>query len=448
MHKLSDLTPEQVEAVDHLYMKDQTLLIAKVGFGKCIVSMTALDELHLDGVLEKQTLVLAPLRVCELTWGTEKDNWDHIRVDVAIATGDAAARSAAVESGAAIVVTNFENAVWMIENYGDRFDSLLIDEISKLKAVGGTVVKKLRKWVRGLKWRCGMSGTPIAEKLEDIYAQALLLDDGAALGTRKAGFKQKYFTPIDYNQHQWEPRPGAVDEIANLLRDLVFVADDAKYWAELPPVVDEIIELVPPDHVRKFYEEMASHSVIEYAGETVAAVNAAVQKGKCHQLANGGVYDDNGDLLFDYTQFKQQALEDVLVEVGGPVMIVYQFTFELAWLRRRFPYAPVLGEGQSCSPELIAEWNQGDHPALIMHPKSAAHGLNLQYGSSTLVHLSPVWGADPWAQCLGRLRRRGTPAGEITRYILVTVETVEEEILARMDEKEENEAVGMKALGR
>ena len=39
--KRANLKPEQVEAIDRLYENNETLLIARLGFGKAIVALTA-----------------------------------------------------------------------------------------------------------------------------------------------------------------------------------------------------------------------------------------------------------------------------------------------------------------------------------------------------------------------------------------------------------------------
>ena len=439
----ADLTTAQEQAIDRLYENDSTLLIARVGFGKAIVALTAAQAMLDDGHLQR-ILVLAPLRVATLTWGTEGQQWSHITADVSIACGTAKRRHAACRTGQ-IVVTNFENVGWMLEHYGDQFDGLIIDEITKLKAVGGTAVRKLRSWVKGLSWRVGMTGTPVAEAGEDIYAQALLLDLGAALGTRKEAFRRKYFYPTDYQQRNWAPLPGAAQQIGAALSQLVYKADDAAYWDSLPEPNEVILEVELTDYGRDLYDVMAHQSVVVTdEGVEVVAESAGVQSGKLCQIAAGGLYDKDGNLVYD-NNVKIGPLVALVDSIDGAVIIVYQYKFELAALRALWPDAPVLGDGNTVGPELIQQWTDGAHPVMLMHPKSASHGLNLQYGSHHLIHLSPIWGADPWAQTLGRLRRRGQPH-VVNRYVFMARGTVEEAILDRLESKEAVEAEFMDAM--
>ena len=71
------LTEAQQAAITRLYEKDRTLLVGGLGFGKCVVGLTALQELLRDGAL-KRVLVLAPMRVVTSTWMEEIRKWDHL----------------------------------------------------------------------------------------------------------------------------------------------------------------------------------------------------------------------------------------------------------------------------------------------------------------------------------------------------------------------------------
>lgn len=445
----ADLTEAQDAAIDRLYEHDETLLVGGVGFGKAVVGLTALQALLQDGHITR-ALVLAPLRVGQLTWGAEPEVWAHITEPVALAHGTPAQRTAAIDSGARIVVTNFENVAWMLKHYGDAFDAVLIDEMSKLKTAGGETVKKLRRWTKTLTWRCGMSATPVAESGIDIYSQAVLLDLGKALGTRKDPFLRTYFYPTDRNQYNWAPLPNAERHIADRLKDLVFMADDSDYLDSLPPVIEHIVPVTMPVATRALYMELQAWGECDIGGIVVEAANQAVTTGKLQQLCAGGLYagEDEKRARVWRDGFKHRALLDLLKTISGPVIVVYQFSFERELLEEEFPDAPVLGAGGTFTLDDQRAWNAGDVPVLIGHPKSFGHGLNLQHGGNHLIYMSPLWSADGWIQTIGRLQRRGSPFKEIHRWILATEESLEDRMMRRLKDKAVNEAVLMDALGR
>jgi len=51
----------------------------------------------------------------------------------------------------------------------------------------------------------------------------------------------------------------------------------------------------------------------------------------------------------------------------------------------------------------IERWNDGEIPMLLAHPKSAGHGLNLQFGGHHIVFFSPTWDLELYAQVLERI---------------------------------------------
>ena len=378
----ADLSEKQHALIDTLYAGN-CLAIAPVGFGKAVCAQTAAQELIEHGYV-KRVLVLAPLKVCRLTWATEYTHWSHLW-QPACALGDPTERAAAINSDAQIVVMNIENLPWLIkEKLHGSFDGLVVDEISKFKSAGSRSVSVLRR-LKNFTWRVGLSATPVAECGADIYAQALVLDGGAALGTRQDTFLTKYMTPTDYTARSWAWLPGGAENCALALRTLVYVADGAEYTDTLPPLVDNIDYITLPDDVRQHYTDMLREGVID--GLDIEAPNAAVIAGKLQQIACGAIYRDDGKTRSTHWlhTLKYEALFKLLARAGGPVLISYQYEFEQEKLTElRIP----IFDG---SQRLVDLWNGRALRHLAIHPKSAAHGLNLQYGGCELICLSPVW---------------------------------------------------------
>lgn len=435
-------TPEQEKAIEELYARN-VLLIAPKGFGKAAVGQTACQDLIDDSHLGR-VLVLAPLKVCELTWANEWKKWSHLRKP-ALALGDRRARLAAINSDADIVVLNFENAKWFFEHdLHMRFDGLLVDESTKLKAAGGATFKALRPKLKHFQWRACMTADPVAEQGTDIYTQAMVVDGGKALGRNKELFMRRYFYPTDFQQRNWAVLPGQDAVLAERLKPLLWVVRDEGYEASLPELRDTIFNVMMPYDAVKAYDDMATSMYIDFVERDVEAVNAAVVSGKLCQITAGAVYaqDRDGKRVVQWLHnAKLLALRNLLKQLNGPVMIAYQFEFELEALREEYPEMLVLGDDPGKVEQL---WNTGEIGLMAVHPKSAAHGLNLQYGGSHLVILSPIWSADQNEQLVGRLRRRGQAAKYVSRIHLVVPGTVDEVIIDRVLGKD----IDSKALNR
>ena len=422
-----DISPQQHQLIDALYEQD-TLAIAPVGFGKAVCGQTAAQALLADDVVSR-VLIVAPLKVARLTWGGEWTVWEHLR-EPALALGSPEERLAALRSDRDIVVINIENVPWLFKQPESAgFDGLLIDETSKFKSAGSKGVGVLRRKRGQFVWRAGLSATPVAEAGMDIYSQALLIDGGRALGTRKDAFLAAYMYPTDYKQRKWAWQPGAPQRLARALRHILFVADSGDYTQELPALVSEVVTVEMPPAARDVYCEMAEDGSIEIMD--IDTASAGVVTNKLMQIAAGAIYrgePPNRETLHLHDE-KFGMIARLINCAAGPVLVAYQFEFEKEeLLSQGFP----LFDGTA---DMETRWNAGEIPVMCLHPKSASHGLNLQYGGYELLCMGPVWSADQWQQLVGRLRRRGQPSGFVKRTTIVAAGTVDELVLDRAEGK-------------
>ncbi len=431
MLKKSDLKPDQQGAIDRLYEHDETIIIAEMGGGKTIITLTAIAELLEDNVL-KNVLIIAPLKVCQTVWRQEAQKWAHTEnILIAVACGSEKKRREAVEARAQITVINFENVAWLMKNYGKLgfWDGLVVDELTKLKAVGGKTFKALRPRLKDFSWRVGLTGTPVSEDFEGLYAMAMVIDCGKALGTRFDAFKNTYFFPTDFQQYNWALHDGASDNILMRVENLIY--DLESYTAELPPITYETVELTMPIELKARYDEFKHTNILAFDDDeldAVAADTAAVLSGKLQQLASGFIYDENGDsvLICDY---RLRALESLLYGLKRPVVVCYWFKADLIAMRERFPLCVVLGDDVE---ENSRRWNNGEIDMLLLHPRSAGHGLQLQFGGCDMIWYSPTWSRDLWLQTNARLWRRGQTK-PVTITSIIAKHTVDELVQARIE---------------
>ncbi len=426
-----DITPQQQRSIDALY-RGNTLLVAQKGHGKTVVGQTAAQELIDAGEL-KRVLIVAPLKVAQLSWRTEHEGWEHLE-EVGMAVGNAGERLGAINDDHRIVVINYDVLPWLFETGGYKsFDGLLLDECGKLKAVGSKGVKVLRRHREHFSWICGMSASPVAEQGGDIYSQALIIDGGAALGTRLDKFREQYLYPTDFQQRKWALQPGAEARLSEAVKDMIYMADDTEYEASLPELRDEVVHVTMPPEGWQAYTQMCDEMYID-VGE-VEAANQAVVSGKLLQVASGAYYDNDKN-VHDLHQAKYDALHALIQAAQGPVAVAYQFQFQLDELRLRHRELRVLGD----NPEAVeADWNAGNISLMALHPKSAGHGLNLQYGGHELIVLTPIWSSDQNEQLVGRFRRRGQRSKYVRRTTLVVQGTVDELVIERQLGKVQDE---------
>ena len=181
---------------------------------------------------------------------------------------------------------------------------------------------------------------------------------------------------------------------------------------------------------------------MELDGKTLTAVNAAVLTSKLQQLSSGFIYDTEDNAETKWLSFhKFDMLEDLLDEnQQDNTIVVYNFQAELKKLKQRFPKAVTIDE-----PDAIKRWNNGEIELLLIHPKSAGHGLNLQHGGCKIVFFSLPWSLELYEQTIGRLHRSGQ-AHDVWCYILLANKTVDERIWAALHDKRAISDVAMEEL--
>jgi hypothetical protein len=414
------LDTDQQAAITRLVEYDHTLLHAGMGAGKTVIAATAMTELPM------RFLVVAPLGVCETTWRSEFETWSHLDPgDVAYALGGVKARTAAVRSGAKVTVINFENLPWLRKLVKQpEWEGLLIDEGTKMSTAGSERFKSIRSWIPKFQWRCVMTGAPVPEGLDRLYAQMLLVDGGACLGRNKQNFLDRWFQPTDYERRNWEPRPELVGEMLRRVAPYVWSVPD--YRGSLPGLTVREIPVDLPEGAMLQYRQLLRDSVL---GE-VEAVNEAVLTGKLQQAAAGFLYGT--DEVMRLHEAKWDVLERELCRTAEATIVVYAFTEEREGLEERG--IPIY------SSAMLGAWNAGKVPIMGIHPRSCGHGLNLQHGGRRMLWMGPGWSRDQHDQVIARLWRRGQTR-DVDVGLLVARGTVDEAVMLRLAGKAEWEEV-------
>jgi hypothetical protein len=194
---------------------------------------------------------------------------------------------------------------------------------------------------------------------------------------------------------------------------------------------------------REPYEKMKRDFVAEVGTREITALSAAAVTSKLQQMAGGWVYDSStvaSDQPGKFTVSKTPVWFsshrfDMLDEIlegnqQDNTLIVYNFVEELAQLKTRYPHLWTLDDGA----DVVERWNKGQIRLLAVHPKSAGHGLNLQYGGNKMVFLSLPWSLELYEQTVGRIHRGGQDK-DVWVYVMLTNKTIDERIWAALADK-------------
>jgi SNF2 family DNA or RNA helicase len=417
-----ELRPYQNTAADFLYEHDRAMILAPVGAGKTCITLTAMQDVLIDGYAMR-FLVLAPKRVCTDVWPVEQPKWAP-GCTLAVAVGTPAQRKAALYSGAQIIVSNYDNIQWLAEQNLAHINAIVFDELTKLKNPSGARFKALNKVIGDVGIRWGLTGSFTSNGLEDVFGQCKIVDQ-TLLGRAKGAFMQQYFTLVNKDFGDWQPRKGSLELVMQRIKP-------GEYKDKLPPL--HTVEVACKMDMTG-YNKMKKDFVLD----DVVAVNAAVVTQKLQQMSSGFLYSDNGPIWLSAHKFDR--LEELLDEnQHANTLLVYQYQEELAELKRRFKHLTTLDDEGA-----IERWNRGEVRLLAVHPKSAGHGLNLQHGGCHVVFLSLPWSLELYEQTLGRLHRSGQK-NPVWCYVMLTDGTVDHKIWAALHNKLSLSQIALEAL--
>lgn len=425
----------QAYAINYIETHPIAAVLLDMGLGKTVISLTAIADLLFDSFEAHRILVVAPLRVARDTWPAEIAKWEHLQhLTFAVCVGTPKERRAALMSGADITIINRENLGWLIDSSGFDFDydMVVIDELSSFKNHKSKRFQSLMKVRPKVKRIIGLTGTPSSNGLMDLWAEFKLLDFGERLGRFITHYRNNYFIPDKRNGeiiYSYKPMPYAEDAIYRKISDITISMKSTDHL-QMPELITSQYEVQLSEEEEKRYEELKADFILELPEGEITAANAASLTGKLSQLANGAIYDDDGNII-EFHDRKMDALEDLIEAANGkPLLVAYWFKHDLQRIKKRFDVREIK------SSKDITDWNNGDIPVAVIHPASAGHGLNLQAGGSTLIWFGLTWSLELYQQTNARLWRQGQTSGTVVIEHIITKGTIDERILMALSLKE------------
>lgn len=424
-------------------------LWAKPGMGKTVLVYAALDILKMAGSNYFPALVIAPKKVCELTWPIENKKWaEFADLRVVSLCGSREEREQALMQPGEVFVINYELIPWLVQRLGEHwpFKTLVADEATKLKnfrlrksgvrtgALGG-LVDKFGRVIE-------LSGTPSPNGLKDLWGQLYFLDKGQRLGTSYGLFLSRWFTEDQYTR-EIVPKPHAAQEIHEAIADITMSLRPEDWFDIDEPIFIERRVQLPPEAM-ELYKTMEDEFFLQLGDQEVDALNAMALSTKLLQIASGTVYDNDGSTV-PIHDAKVEELRSIINESGGePVLVVYQYRSQIPMLQEAFPGTRVF-KGKKDQDD----WNAGRIPLMLIHPDGAGHGVDLQDGGRTMVFFTGTWNAEHRLQVIERIGpmrqlQSGHPRA-VMIYDLIANDTIDIDVLARMQGKLTTQAALMAA---
>ncbi len=437
-----DRADYQLQGQDFLFENKVAALWWRMGRGKTAAAACAATQL-IDLGFARRVLVIAPKRVAIKTWPQEFRDWDYLSgVRHVTITGKRTTFAKQIQIPTDFNFINWENLPWLVENYKNNWlwDYVILDESSKVKTQG-TWWKSLVQVRRYIKRLVELTGSPSPNGLLDVWAPVYLLDKGRRLGLTKEAYKSRFFF-TDGSGDTCIRGKKAEKDIHDRLNDIIHALRSTIGYHKL---IHNPIPIELPDRYMMQYRELERNAFLQMdKGATLDAFNAAALTGKLLQFASGAVYTDHPTWENVHT-VKLEALDDLIEESEGrPVIVAYNHRHELHRILKRYPQARTMDKRG----DIVDEWNRGQVPLLVMHPGAGGHGLNMQFGGSTIIWFSLTWSLDLFEQLIARLYGRRGQTEDVINHMLIAEDTLDEEVRWRLEGKHSVQEALMKAMER
>ena len=419
--------------IDHLLENDRAALFVSPGKGKTVVTLTAIDALATLGQF-RGALIVAPLRVCSITWPAQVERWAHTQWMRVANLRTAAGLKAWHEGTADIYLINSEllpNRLPLMfpkrKSFTCPVDTLVIDELSLAKNPQSKRFKSLHRHLTAIERRWGLTGTPIPNNYLDLFMQVKMLDDGKRLGRTFTEYRNEFFYPADFMGYTYKLNHGAKEEIDGKLADLALVMVGEPTDLPASSVID--IQATMPVEARKQYKTLEKEMLAEIEDGEITAPSAGVLVNKLLQMTSGAVYDADRNVLPVHTA-KISTLRSVIDRhQSEPVLVLCAFKHESARVIEAIPGARMFDEAD------MTDWQAGKIPVWVADPRSLSHGIDgLQVSCRIAIWVTLTYSHETYVQTNARLIRTGQTA-ETLIYRLICAGTIDDAVCEALKNK-------------
>ena len=181
---------------------------------------------------------------------------------------------------------------------------------------------------------------------------------------------------------KWAPKLNAQQDVYDALQPAIRYTKEE--CTDLPPVLTETREVPLTPQQVKYYRMLKERMLVQAAGETISAVNAAAGVSKLLQISAGAAYTDEKEVVeFDCAP-RLNVLLEVLEETSRKVIIFAPFRHSIETIhnflqKHNVECEVVHGDvGVNKRTDIFKRFQTTDKPrVLIIQPQSASHGVTL-----------------------------------------------------------------------
>ena len=406
----------QIETACFLTLHRRAFVFNDPGTGKTFSALWAADYL-MNIKQVRRCLVLCPLSIMHDAWMSSIGKSIIHRSAIAAHHTQASRRIEMVQGDYEFVVVNYDGLNLIADEVinDGRFDLVIVDEANAYKNSSTKRWKSLNRILKPDTMLWMMTGTPASQSPVDAYGLAKLVNPNGVPKFATA-WRDKVMNKL--TKFKWVPKVNAQQDVYDALQPAIrFTKEEC---TDLPPVLTETREVPLTPQQVKYYRLLKDRMVLQAAGETITAVNAAAGVSKLLQISAGAAYTDDKEVVeFDCAP-RLNVLLEVLEETSRKVIVFAPFRHSIetiaTFLQRHNVQAEVVhGDiGVNKRTDIFKRFQTTDSPrVLVIQPQAASHGVTLTK-ADTVVFYGPVMSVETYLQCIARADRIGQDSTSVT----------------------------------
>jgi len=392
---------------EFLSINNKAFCFNEAGTGKTSSVLWTADYLMNLGKI-KSVLIICPLSIMYSAWQGDVFNTCMHRTS-AVCHGSAVKRKKIIEGNYDFIIINYDGVAVIKEEIKNRkFDLIVVDECNAYKSPSTSRWKTLKKLITDDTMLWMMTGTPASQSPVDAYGLAKMVCPDN-IPKFSATWRDKVMYQI--SRFRWLPKTTAKDDVFKALQPAIRFAKDQ--CLDLPDVMYQTRIIALTKQAEKYYKQLKTQMLIEAAGESVTAVNAAAGLNKLLQISGGAVYTDKKEVIEFDIKPRLSALDEVIFETDQKVIIFVPYRHTITVVSRHLEENHIVNEiingdvPATKRADIINRFQTADEPrVLVIQPQSASHGVTLT-AADTVVFWSPVMSVEVYLQCVARIDRVG-----------------------------------------
>ena len=431
----AELLPYQLDGIAFAAGAGRAVLADDMGLGKTIQGIGVAELLSRHAPVSK-VLVICPASL-KSQWRIEIERFSHRSCQLVL--GSAKDRPAQYDGDSFFTVCNYEQVLrdfLSIERV--KWDLIILDEAQRIKnweAKTSQVIKALKS-----PFALVLSGTPLENRLDELFSVVEFIDD------RRLGPAFRFF-----NRHKVVDEKGKLlgyknlDELRAKLEPLLLRRTRKGVIKQLPARTTQVLRIPPTEEqldLQKGHRQIIQTIINKKYLTEMDLLRLQKALLMCRMCANSTfLVDKQAPGYSSKLAELDQLMDQLMAEEDRKIVLFSEWTTMLNLIeplleKKKLNYVRLDGSvPQKKRQGLIHQFQKDPDCKLFITTNAGATGLNLQ-AADTVINVDLPWNPAVLEQRISRAHRMGQKR-PVQVFLLVTKDTLEENLLATLSAKHE-----------